>query len=71
MDTNVPALFTSYTRNEADQDIGVLSDVNANLVTEQPLLNPVRVAYAEIEGGGNVDAFFHQNMYCIAFKGRA
>ena len=70
LDLNVPALFTSYNKYEAEQDTVVLSQVNARLLTETPRLNPFRVAKATIEPGVN-DVFFHLNMYCMAFKGRA
>jgi len=71
LDMNVPALFTSFNKDEAVQDLAILSSLHANILTDSPVLNPMRVANAEIEACGQVDAFFHRNMYCMAFKGRA
>jgi hypothetical protein len=69
-DLNVAELCTSYNKYEAEQDLVVLSQVNARLLTESPRLNPFRVTKATIEPSVN-DAFFRLNMYCMSFKGRA
>lgn len=71
LDMDVPALFTSFNKDEADQDHAVLVSLNANVLPGSPALNPMRVAHAEIEAGGEaIDAFFHHNMYYSGFKGR-
>lgn len=71
LDMNVPALFTSYNKDEAVQDYALLTSLNASMLTNAPVLNPMRTAYPVIEGCTHEDIFYHQNMYCMAFKGRA
>lgn len=67
---SVPALFTSYNKDEAVQDHAVLTS-NANVLADAPILNPMREDHAIIEACGQVDAFFQRNMCCTGFKGRA
>jgi len=70
LDLGVPALFTSFNKLEAVLDYDMLKRLHAATITDGPVLNPVRVSKPEFEGNGVVDSFFHQNMYCIGFKGR-
>lgn len=72
LDMNVPALFTSYNRGEADQDFQILRNLNANLLLDEPVRNPMAAVKPEIECTGDLQSgssFFHTNMYCILFQG--
>jgi splicing suppressor protein 51 len=76
LDLNVPALFTSFNRSEADQDYEVLKGVNAKMLHKDgPKRNPFAEMMPNIDSADNgednaIDCFFHKSMYCIAFKGR-
>jgi hypothetical protein len=70
LELNVPALFTSFCKHEADEDISVLRSANANLNTPNPMLNPFKSAIPMIDSSG-VDKFYHANMYYMAFQGRS
>lgn len=73
LDMDVPSMFTSYNRREAEEDFRVLKRMNARTLTDAPILNPFRCMMQEIDSDrshGNVDQFFQINMYAIGFKGR-
>eukprot|EP00978_Attheya_sp_CCMP212_P015098 scaffold38823_cov48-Attheya_sp.AAC.5 len=74
LDFEVPCLFTSYNFTEAKQDYDVLKKLDANLLTDSPVLNPVSDMALEIEPSANVfkegiDRFYQRNMYCMLFNG--
>eukprot|EP00571_Detonula_confervacea_P014770 CAMPEP_0172298896 /NCGR_PEP_ID=MMETSP1058-20130122/1338_1 /TAXON_ID=83371 /ORGANISM="Detonula confervacea, Strain CCMP 353" /LENGTH=402 /DNA_ID=CAMNT_0013008191 /DNA_START=326 /DNA_END=1534 /DNA_ORIENTATION=- len=66
---DVPCIFTSYNKHEGDADFDVLTEVNAQKLTDASVLNPfhVNIPFAD---DGCFDKFFRCNMYCICFRGR-
>jgi len=73
LDLDVPALFTAYNQDEAKADYALLSSVmGAQMLTTEPVLNPVRVAYDFIDPGegGAANPFFQPNMYAMCFRGK-
>ena len=70
LDLNVPAMFTSFNRQEALEYYELLSSLGAKLLTSEPTLNPVRVDMDFIDPSGTTAPFFQPNMYCICFHGR-
>jgi hypothetical protein len=70
LDMNIPCLFTSYAKNEAVGDYAILKSLNANCLTDEALLNPMRDCAPYIEPCPSMSTF-QVNRYCIGFKGRA
>jgi splicing suppressor protein 51 len=71
MDTNVPSIFTSYNRSEADQDYALLEGLGAGMLHDAPKRNPFSEIKPEIDcTETGVDEFYHNSMYCMSFKGR-
>lgn len=68
LDLEVPCIFTSYNRHEGDEDFGVLEEVNAQTLTDGPVLNPFAVDYPLIDDGP-LDGFYQHSMYYICFRG--
>jgi len=69
LDLNVPCLFTSYNKYEAESDFDVLVELNAHTLTAAPVQNPFPVDFPVIDVSGT-DIFYQSNMYCICFRGR-
>lgn len=72
LDLDVPALFTSFNRQEGVKDYAIFRGLEANIHSEEPLLNPVRSLMPEFETWNTsvVDAFFQKNMYYVTVRGR-
>jgi splicing suppressor protein 51 len=74
LDINVPAMFTSYQKDEADNEYAILQSLNARTLTDKPVRNPFAVQLPEIEPGywygSKKEPFFHNSMYCVCFQGR-
>jgi mitochondrial splicing suppressor protein 51 len=69
LDMNVPCLFTSYAKDEAVGDYAVLKSLNANCLSDETLLNPMRDGSPTVEPCPSMSTF-QVNKYCIGFKGR-
>jgi hypothetical protein len=69
LDMNVPCLFTSYAKDEAIGDYAILKSLNANCLSDEALLNPMRDSTPTVEPCPSL-SMFHVNMYCTCFKGR-
>jgi len=69
LDMDVPSIFTSYNKFEAEGDCKILREVGARMTTEGPVLNPFSVDYHTVDPS-EVDGFFKSSMYCICFRGR-
>lgn len=74
LDMNVPALFTAYQKDEAEKEFAILQNLGANLLCDEPLLNPFRVDELDIEPGFfyncGKEPFYQNSMYCCLFRGR-
>ena len=70
LDLDVPCLFTSYNLDEAEQDMGVLRQVDARTLDDSPVLNPFRSMVPAIDDTTTDEQFFYANMYYSCFKGR-
>lgn len=68
LEMNVPCLFTSYAKQDAIGDYAVIESLNANCLSDEALLNPMRDSTPSIESCPSMSTF-HYNMYCTGFKG--
>ena len=74
LDLDIPAYFTSYSKEEAGQDFDILnsSDLNANILQNGPKYNQFREDHRVIEATtkDSIDKFFSCNMYGTLVKGK-
>jgi hypothetical protein len=66
MDLEVPCIFTSFNKEEGEEDLKVLQDVGANTLTNKTNLNLFHVKIPFIDDN-YIDKFFYHNMYYTCF----
>ena len=66
MDLKVPWIFTSFNKEEGEEDLKKFQDVGANTLTNKTNLNLFHVKIPFIDDN-YIDKFFYHNMYYTCF----